>query len=73
MSAVRLRATIDGSSVEIRVDDETPISDDPITLSIIDNEAHHTFLSLAIDEAIEIRDALTRAIDDAKTWKASER
>lgn len=72
MSAIRLPRTSKG--VEIRVDDETPISDEPISLQVLPgSEAPQTYLEFSVDEATEIRDALTRAIDDAKAWKASER
>ncbi len=65
MSAIRLRATSKG--LEVRVDDETPISDEPITLQVLNGHiAPPTFLSLTTNEAQALAYALIAAVNDAR-------
>jgi trehalose utilization protein len=72
MSAIRLRTTTKG--LEVRVDDETLQSDEPIEVSVRPgHQAAPTWLNLTIDEAEELRNGLQWAILDAKAWKEGER
>jgi hypothetical protein len=72
VSAIRLRRTKKG--LEVRVDDETPQSDEPIMVSVAAGHvASPTFLNLTIDEADELRNALQWSVLDARAWLEGER
>ncbi len=71
MSAIRLRKTSKG--LEVRVDDETPQSDEPIEIAVLPgHSAPPTHLFLTIPEAEQLLEGLQHAIDDAKSWLGGE-
>jgi hypothetical protein len=82
MSAIRLHRA-EGLGIEIRVDDETPQGNEPVMIllerrhicarprSVVPDDAVGV-ANLSIVDAEKVRDALTRAIDDARMWKADE-
>jgi hypothetical protein len=84
MSAIRLHRA-EGLGIEIRVDDETLQGDEPISMQFDSppcfigapmHDGHvgnfYAHRSLTIADAEKVRDALTRAIDDAKMWRQEE-
>ncbi len=72
MSAIRLRTTKKG--LEVRVDDETLISDEPIMLSVVNGHmAPPTCLNLTTDEAQDLAYALIAAINEARHALESEK
>lgn len=72
MSAIRLRETDKG--LEVRVDDETPIGDEPIEVNVLPGHiSTPTYVALTIQEARELRDALSAAIAEAVDSVADEK
>ncbi len=72
MSAIRLRTTKKG--LEVRVDDETLISDEPIMLSVVRGHiAPPTCVCLTTIEALELASALLSAVVDARSDLENER
>lgn len=73
MSAIRLHRTPKG--VEIRVNDEDPVMDDPIWIQIVmptNGGDVHAAVDLTIGEAEEIVRSLESAIRDAKLWREGD-
>lgn len=65
MAAVRWRQSSGDQSGRVYVDDETPISDTPITIMI-------PYAELTLSDARELIDGLELAIKNARNWAALE-
>lgn len=66
MSAIRLRS--DRMGIEVRLDDDTPISDEPVSISVPGG-----FRVLTITQALELANAISTAALEALQHTIAER